>query len=79
MSLILMNHCRGTTSFRSDKSNSNRFTKNDHITRFSKEGLKLTSHRGTKSSRITKKLKVGIPISHKVIVVNKGTLRLNLA
>ena len=73
-----MNSCRGTSSFSSDKSHHNRFAKNDHVTRFSKEGIKLTIQKGTKSHRITKKPKVGIPIFHKVIVVNKGTLRLNL-
>ena len=78
MSLILMNSSRGTSSFSSDKSHNNRFEKSDHNTRFSKEGLKLTIQKGTKSRRVTKKPKVGIPISHKVIVVNKGTLRLNL-
>ena len=78
MSLILMNSSRGTSSFSSDKSHHNRFAKSDHNTRFSKEGLKLTIQKGTKSRRVTKKPKVGIPISHKVIVVNKGTLRLNL-
>lgn len=74
-----MNSCRGTKSFSSDKSHHNRFAKNDHTTRFSKEGLKLTIQRGTSSHRISKKLKVGIPTSHRVIIVNKGTLRLNLS
>ncbi len=78
MSLVLMNYCRGTKSFSSDKSHSNRFAKNNHMTRFSKEGLKLTIQKGTKSHRITKKPKVGIPVSHKIIIVNKGTLRLNV-
>ncbi|KER06703.1 hypothetical protein AAA799E16_00420 [Marine Group I thaumarchaeote SCGC AAA799-E16] len=73
-----MNCCRGTRSFSSDKSHSNRFAKSDHMVRFSKEGLKLTIQRGTKSHRTTKKPKVGIPISPKIIIVNRGTLRLNL-
>ncbi|MCE2505326.1 MAG: hypothetical protein J4F36_02375 [Nitrosopumilaceae archaeon] len=79
MSLILMNNQRGTSSFSSNKFHNNRFAKNDHNTRFSKEGLKLTIQKGTKSRRITKKPKVGIPISHRVIIVNRGTLRLNLS
>ena len=73
-----MNYCRGTKSFSSNKSHNNRFAKNDHMTRFSNEGLKLTIQKGTKSRRITKKPKVGIPIPHRIIIVNRGTLRLNL-
>jgi len=64
-----MNNQRGTSSFSSNKFHNNRFAKNDHNnTRFSKEGLKLTIQKGTKSRRITKKPKVGIPISHRVIM-----------
>lgn len=73
-----MNYHRGTSSFSSEKTNDTRFEKNDHVTRFSKEGLKLTIQKGTKSHRIIKKPKVGIPTFHRVIIVNKGTLRLNL-
>ncbi|QDI89028.1 hypothetical protein Nisw_05555 [Candidatus Nitrosopumilus sp. SW] len=78
MSLVLMNSCRGTKSFISDKSHHHRFVKNNHSTRLSKEGLKLTIQKGTKSHRITQKPKVGIPVSHRIIIVNRGTLRLNL-
>ena len=63
----------------SKKSCNNRFTKNDEITRFSNKGLKLTIQKGTKSRRIAKRPKVGITISHRIIIVNRGTLRLNLA
>lgn len=75
-----MNNQKGTTSFYSEGMAHRRFEKTNQMTRFSKfrEGMKISINKGTKSMWISKKPFMGIPYEHKVIVLNKGTRRLEI-
>ncbi len=75
-----MNNQRGTSSFSSDNSVKWWFRKKNQVTRFSSldEGQKITINKGTKTIQIIKNPIVGIPIYHKILVVNRGTQRLDL-
>ncbi len=80
MSLILMSNQRGTSLFYSDGVSDRRFEKKNQVTQFSyyREGKKISINRGTKSIWITKKPFLGIPYENKVIIVNRGTRRLEI-
>ena len=80
MSKICMNNQRGTSRFYSDNMTQPRFEKNNQITRFSskKEGQKISTQRGTKSLWISKKENLAIPNHYTMLVVNRGTRRLDV-
>ena len=80
MSQICMNYQRGTSMFYSNNITQPRFEKNNQITRFSssKEGQKITIQKGTKTIWISKKINPAIPNFHKILVVNRGTRRLDV-
>lgn len=80
MSQICMNYQRGTSSFFSENTTQPRFEKNYQITRFSssKKGQKITIQKGTKTMWISKKVNLAIPHCHKILIVNRGTRRLDV-
>jgi hypothetical protein len=80
MSLTIRTHQRGTSSFSSDEMSHRRFQKKNQVTRFSKsrEGMRISINKGTKSIWISKKPFMGIPYEHDWITVNRGTQRLKI-
>jgi len=75
-----MSDQRGTSSFYSDSVSDRRFEKKNQVTLFSFyiKGRKISINRGTKSIWIIKKPFLGIPYENKVILVNRGTRRLEI-
>ena len=82
MSLILLSKQRGTSSHNSEAVPKHRMIGDKNlITKFSTldKSQKITVNKGTKTRRISKSSLIGIPSSRRVMILNSGTLRLNLA
>lgn len=75
-----MNYQRGTSRVNSDNLSEPRFENNNQITRFSfeKKGQKISIQKGTKSLWVFKKENPAIPNTIKILVVDKGTRRLDV-
>ena len=81
MSLILLSKARGTSSKNSEVPKHRLIGKKNLLTKFSTldESQKITINKGTKTRRISKAPQLGIPSSRRVMILNRGTSRLNLA
>ncbi|MFB5632811.1 MAG: hypothetical protein ACE5Q9_05755 [Nitrosopumilus sp.] len=80
MNLILMSKQRGTSSTSSEQPVNRLIGKRNNLTQFSTldDCQKITIHKGTMTRRIIKKPQVAMISSPRIIIVNKGTSRLDL-
>ena len=80
MSSLRFSSNRGTSWYFSDDSTKNFVNNKNMISRISRneDGEKIHVNKGTKVLRLVKKPFSGIPRTHRVLLLNKGTLRLEI-